>query len=230
MLLCDLADDDLELIFLKLADADDVIAVASAARRCRVICNTRWQVLPCQRRTAIEAHWEDVRSSRFSWRIEASIVQQIQQFDGSGNPRLVYEASLGTEIEGVVFSSYEVFVVQSRLHERPAVAPLDLQRLPDVSDLFVGPKYRRMNGLQRAKLWEGTPTCATSGTLNPVYSDSFDFSFELRYNDKPVASWNGPYTEGFYYELYYDEGNGFAPRLDVPLFDPEDFEKGWPAW
>ena len=100
--------------------------------------------------------------------------------------------------------SYEMYAIRSRLHKCAAVEPLDLQQMADQGVGLFQENERPMNNLQRTKLWEGCP----GGDV-----DGFAFAFELSCNDKPVASWDGYYTDAY---DNHEEEDGI--RFAVPLF------------
>lgn len=107
--------------------------------------------------------------------------------------------------------SYEMYAIRGRLHKCAAVEPLDLQQMADQGVGLFQENERPMNNLQRTKLWEGCP----GGDV-----DGFAFIFELRCNDKPVACWDGYFTDGIVCDI--DEEDGI--RLAVPLVDPDNDE------
>ena len=97
-----------------------------------------------------------------------------------------------------------MYAIRGRLHKCAAVEPLDLQQMADQGVGLFQENERPMNNLQRTKLWEGCP----GGDV-----DGFAFAFELSCNDKPVASWDGYYTDAY---DNHDKEDGI--RFAVPLF------------
>jgi hypothetical protein len=173
-----LADDLLELLAVRLVAGKDVISLASSAKRWRAICQN----------AGLQSHWEAMCYQDFGW--------------------VGYKSWLCAPW-------YEIHVRRAWLDECPAVQPLERSStVADTVQTFAEASFdpriseRRMNALQRARLWE-----------------PFTFAFELKYDGGAVAHWAGKYTEGYTYEDYHT-GRGYADcvgmRLDVNLFDADD--------